>query len=107
MKIYMLEPGKDLRSLIIPHDDLPLLQQLVGGYIEIVSFDGSHGNTVLIVDEEGKLKGKEPCMVWRGDILVGTVLFVGLDRRGELCDCPMTEDEIQERIERRRIAWAG
>lgn len=80
MKIYMLEPGKDLRSLIIPHDDLPLLQQLVGGYIEIVSFDGSHGNTVL---------------------------FVGLDRRGELCDCPMTEEEIQERIERRRIAWAG
>lgn len=54
---------------------LEALQQEVGGYIECVTFD----EFVAICDEEGRLKGKEPCCVLYGIDFVGTVLLVGQD----------------------------
>ena len=100
MKVYKLEPLGDLQQVDIPNELAPL-QEAVGGWIEVVSLSGVNGNTVIICDEEGKLKGKEPCAFIRGEVFVGTILFAGVDRRGEFCDCPMTEDEIRTRIGRR------
>lgn len=54
------------------------LQTLVGGYIETVRVEGDH---LLVLDEEGKLKGKkvnESAMWLTGGafgVLVGDVLF--------------------------------
>ena len=99
MKIYMLEPGKDLRSMVVAND-LKLLQDLVGGYLEAFSIQGGPVNTILLCDEEGKLKGKQPNIMIPGDVIVGTVLFVGSDHRGEFVDCPMSRDEILAKIRR-------
>lgn len=102
MKCYKLEPLGDLEQVEVKND-LHELQRIVGGYIEIVSFAGGNPNTVIILDEEGKLKHKTPCAIWRGDVLVGTILFAGCDRHGDLCDCPMPESEIRARIGRKVI----
>ena len=43
------------------HDDMSLegLQQAVGGYIQIISLQSEYEpQTSLVIDEEGKLKGK-------------------------------------------------
>jgi Domain of unknown function (DUF3846) len=48
-------------STVLPKNgkyfSLKEMQEYVGGYIEVVRFTG--GKEVMIVDEEGKVKGKE------------------------------------------------
>ena len=60
------------------------LQRTVEGYIETVPF----GENVLIVNEEGKLRGLEPNIKVQSDVLVGTVVLVGIDGE-ELADCTL------------------
>lgn len=106
MKIYVKHPGSGLETYNIGENDeylLATLQNIVDGYIETVSFQGGDVNTLIICNEEGKLRGLEPNIYFRGDVLVGTVIFIGADHRGEFCDCPMTEDEIRIRIGRKVI----
>lgn len=55
MKVLMVKPGKEPQEMEITND-LHLLQQLVGGYIEVHPIDGVKG-TVIICNEEGKLQG--------------------------------------------------
>ncbi|MGN0532994.1 MAG: DUF3846 domain-containing protein [Eubacterium sp.] len=57
-------------------DELEVLQNLVGGYIECVSI----GNNIdMVCNEEGKLIGLEPHIFFKGDIICGDVFFVGVD----------------------------
>jgi hypothetical protein len=51
-------------------------QSLVSGYIEVVPLTAD-ADIVIIVNEEGKLQGLEETLFYGGDILVGTVVFVG------------------------------
>ena len=53
--------GGDIDRVEVGRDiDLATLQQLVGGYIEAVTVrSAALGNVYMLVDEEGKLKGKE------------------------------------------------
>lgn len=77
MRVLMKEPGKDPRTMIIPND-LGTLQQLVDGYIETHTLtDG----LVMIVNEEGKLKGLEPNFYVDRlkDTILGTAIFCGED----------------------------
>jgi len=77
MRILMKEPGKDPRVMVVPND-LGTLQQLVDGYIETHTLaDG----LVMIVDEEGKLKHKEPnfFVAALNDTIVGNAIFCGED----------------------------
>lgn len=60
------------------HPDLDTLQEAVGGWIEVVpTTDGR----VMVLDEEGKLKGKKPnptaCKLYgRPDPVVGDVVVM-------------------------------
>lgn len=77
MKILIKEPGKDPCTMVITNN-LHLLQQLVDGPIEAHTLtDG----LVMIVNEEGKLKGLEPNFYVAAfdDTILGTALFMGED----------------------------
>lgn len=69
---------------------LESLQQLVGGYIEVLMTH--RPDVALIVDEEGKLKGKASNFYYFGDVIVGTAVLVGVDGE-EFADCPVTTDQ--------------
>ena len=81
MRVLKIEPDK-APIVINVANELSVLQGLVGGYIEAVNFSPA---VALIVDEEGKLKGKPYNFRFNGDDLCGVVLVVGV--RGEdFCD---------------------
>lgn len=64
---------------------LEALQDAVGGHIEAVTlFEG----VVMLIDEEGRLKGKRPTCRLLGQDIVGDWLIVGANRRGEFTDLP-------------------
>ena len=91
MRVIFKEPGKEPRTMIIPNT-LKMLQDLVGGYIETIRVSD---RAILIMNEEGKLKGLEPNFFFGaiGDIIVGPVLIVG-DGGEDFTDLP--EDEAEE-----------
>lgn len=75
MRVLMKVPGKDPNTMVITNN-LHLLQQLVDGPIEVHRLtDG----LVMIVNEEGKLKGLEPNFYVDRlkDTILGTAIFCG------------------------------
>lgn len=60
------------------------LQTIVGGYLEIVTL----GDAVMLIDEEGKSKGLEPNFKTPYDMIVGTVIVLGVDGE-DFGDCPL------------------
>lgn len=95
VRVLVTDPSYGVSERTVPNT-LEAFQQLVDGYIEVVAAEP--GGWVFVVDEEGKLKGKPPCIefpgVWpRDDILVGTVVAVGVDE-DEFRS--LTDDEIAE-----------
>ena len=93
MKILIVEPRQTPRRADIPHT-LQDMQQVVGGYIEIIHpFDDP---VALVCDEEGKLKGYEPNRAIAGkDIIVGTFFLAGVAEE-DLTDLP---DDLTEKYE--------
>lgn len=75
IKALIKQPGRDAAEITIGND-LKSLQGAVGGYIEDVNMRGVPF-VRIIVDEEGKLKRKQPNVALERDILVGTILVVG------------------------------
>ena len=85
MKIIFKAPGRvpEIRDI---DGSLKTLQELVGGNIEPITL---HNGMVILCDEEGKLRGKEP-NIWLErikDTLVGNVIFLGEDGE-EFTDFP-------------------
>lgn len=80
MKVLVVEPMKPCEVREIP-DTLEAMQQIVGGYIESVSFQ----REAVICNEEGKLRDlpyNRPLMDERGlplDILQGTFFIAGIN----------------------------
>lgn len=76
----LIEPGGEPTQIAFV-DKLEKYQELVGGYIETIQLQDSWGPTgiIAIVNEEGRIRGLEPCG-WleygAGEWLVGPVLFV-------------------------------
>ena len=62
------------------------LQNIVGGPIECVSCGGS---TVIICNEEGKLRRLEPNFRIMSDISVGEAIIIGVDGE-DFCDIPIS-----------------
>lgn len=62
--------------LVEIENELSELQRIVGGHIQIVQLAPK---IVIICDDEGKLKGYEPNLECGLDILVGTVIFAGVN----------------------------
>lgn len=69
------EPGMAPEIMEIANE-LWNYQRIVGGFIECVPWDEDH---VLIVNEEGKINGLEPNFRFRGDVIVGPAIWVGVD----------------------------
>ena len=57
-------------------NELKPFQDLVGTYIEAVMWDP---DTVMLVNEDGKSEGLARNFGWCGDIIVGPVVWVGVD----------------------------
>lgn len=82
--------GKEIE---IP-DTLEKLQELVGGYIEILTL---RPGLVAIFNEEGRLREMPYNCRVDGVPIVGPVLIAGADEEGELQDCPISISEWIER----------
>ena len=97
MKILYKLPGEDPRSLVIPND-LGVMQQLVGGYIETLRISD---RAILVMNERGKIYELEPNFYLGaiGDTVVGPVLVVGEDGE-EFASLPDDEAEEIARIMR-------
>lgn len=90
MKVVIKEPGYLPKEAQI-ENNLKALQNLVEGYIEHVNVNEDIG---MIVNEEGKLRGLDPNFEFRGDMIVGTAVFVGYGEDGDFADVPATAPEI-------------
>ena len=108
MKIIIKRPGKFPEEKTIRDDEneaLNDLQEIVGGYVQMVhAFDRSIP-LVLIVDEDGKLKdGYKPNIVLPNEIgkivdyCVGTVAVVGLVRNKE-------KELVFGSVDKRLVGW--
>lgn len=73
MRAVIKAPGRDPIEIDV-RNELKELQRIVGGYIETVPVNG---HMAIICNEEGKLQGLSPNIYYKGDLLVGTILFVG------------------------------
>jgi len=86
MQVIICRVDQDPISLEIK-DDLHTLQELVGGFIEMLPLTG---NLVLICNEEGKLKGLKPNYIYCNrfgdpkDIIVGDFLICRIGKDGEM-----------------------
>ena len=75
MRILMKEPGKGIHSMVIPKE-LKMLQELVGGYIEVYTISE---DVAIICNEEEKLLGLPYNCTICGEQFAGNILFVGVD----------------------------
>ncbi len=100
MLILIVKPGKDPRGAVI-NSDLPEMQKIVDGYIEIIS--PFEDQVVLVCNEEGKLRDLPPNRALRDktgqirDVIVGTFFLCGIDAERELCSLtPAQEEKYRE-----------
>lgn len=78
MRVLIKEPGGKWEVADV-ENTLDALQEAVGGYIETLTISTEPEPLVLIVDEEGRIKGKEPNLTIEGEEIVGTVVLCGID----------------------------
>lgn len=77
--VLRVEPGKAPEPVTMPNT-LEAMQQMVGGYIEVVCLD----DACLICNEEGKLIGLDGNRRVGDDIITGTFFIAGDTRRSLL-----------------------
>lgn len=93
IKVVIVEAGK-LPATQYIGNDLKSMQEVVGGYIEEVMLDDG---TVLICNEEGKLRGLKPNRRVGNDIIAGTFFIVGDDGSEDLVS--LTDEQIKQYTE--------
>ena len=76
-------------------NELEPLQLMVGGDIETVRWPAGL-RTIMLVDDEGKLKCRPVNFPFHGDLIVGSVLWVGV-KGEEFADCPYDLDDFRKR----------
>ena len=86
-------PGQPAVSQEV-ENSLKALQNLVGGYIEIVSLP--YG-VCMIVNEEGKLQGLQPNFRLDHDLIVGTAVFVGVSGE-DFCSLSVVQENTVWRM---------
>ena len=78
MRVLIKEPG-GVWEVADVENTLDALQEAVGGYIEALTINTEPEPLILIVDEEGRIKGKEPNFTIEGEEIVGTGVLCGID----------------------------
>lgn len=96
IKVVVCEVDKEARVTTIKND-LKTLQELVGGYIEVLNIDDGID---LVCNEEGKIIGLplnreiKDKNGNRIDIICGNMLFVSFDDEGEFAS--LTDEQIEK-----------
>ncbi len=75
IQIVLKKPGFEPVKMRV-ENSLANLQALVDGPIEVIAIDDG---ILMIVNEEGKLRGLTPNFTFGRDMIVGTAFFCGLD----------------------------
>ena len=75
MKVYGKMPGHQPEERDID-GSLSSLQGIVEGYIEVIPLSE---DVAMVINEEGKLREMTVNFAFRGDLIVGPVVFVGID----------------------------
>ena len=87
--VLKVEPGKEPEEVTIPNT-LEAMQEMVGGFIEIVYLD----DVCLVCNEEGKLMGLEGNRRVGRDIISGTFFLAGDTDYGEFCS--LTQEQLDQ-----------
>lgn len=72
-------------------NSLEKMQEMVGGYIEIVH---AFSNVYLVCNEEGKNIGLEPNFAFNADVIVGNVLFAAVNNEGDFESLTTQQQEL-------------
>ena len=88
IKVVVQNPGELSRIVTVPNT-LEALQELVGGYIEVV---GIGNGLLLVMNEEGKIRGLPESVRCLYDTIVGPV-FITADKDEDFRS--LTTEEIQ------------
>lgn len=91
IKVWISEPGQKPRHVWISKS-LSNLQNTVGGYIEYLALELGYG---VICNEEGLLNDSKFNCEINKNMLFGTLIFVGLDERGDFVSCPLELEEMK------------
>jgi hypothetical protein len=89
MKAIIKEVGNQPKVEDIKNE-LETLQNLVGGYLEVVNVGSG---VALVVNEEGKLEDLPANFPIGHDVIVGTAVFVAYGNGGEFTD--LSEAQVQ------------
>lgn len=84
--VFIARPETDYLEQAEIDNTLETMQKIVGGYIETVTLSK---DTVLICNEEGRLKGLQPSARILGEVYFGNVILAGYDEDGEFCSIPL------------------
>ena len=97
MKVIVKRPDEEYGRIVLIENKLKTLQQIVGGYIEVVSY---RPNLLVICNEEGKFNGLEGNRRIGRDIIAGVFYVVGETDDGDLASLP--QEKIAQYMERFR-----
>lgn len=102
MKAIRKKPGKAPEACEV-ENSLEALQAEVGGYIESFQFTS---DCTLLINEDGKNLGLAPNLYVLGELLVGTVLAVGV-KGEEFCDLPADTAHVLMRMLGKETLWVS
>ena len=91
MRVLFKDVGNPVRSMVIPNE-LGVMQQLVDGYIEIITL---LDDLVIICNDEGRINGmkKNFRIDALNDFVFGPALFVGADGE-EFCSIKEEHEKL-------------
>ena len=87
IQVLKVAPGKAPEAIIIPNT-LEAMQQMVGGYIEVIPLE----DVCLVCNEEGKLMGLPGSRRLGDDVIAGTFFLAGDTSAGDFCS--LTQEQI-------------
>lgn len=93
IKCVVKRPDEEYGHMTNISDSLENLQKTVGGYIEPIRY----GNLVIIVNEEGKLRGLDLNLPFGDDWLVGDIIVCGVNGE-EFDDIPISFAEWKDTV---------
>ena len=99
MKVIVKRPDEEYGRIVLIENKLKTLQQIVGGYIEVVSY---RPNLLIICNEEGKFLGLEPNIRYHDDIIHGTIIVCGY-KGDEFTDTPYGLERWKNLVDKNRI----
>ena len=90
IRVLKVEPSKHPEEFVL-ENELEVMQEAVGGYIDIVSLEGG---VCILLNDEGKLIGLEGNRRIGNDIIVGNFYVCGSNDEGELVS--LTDEEMEK-----------